>query len=562
VKNTRKKNAVRGIPGTEETQLSRPLPLAPRPAPVLEIYDTTLRDGAQAEDVSFSAEDKVRVAHKLDELGVQYIEGGWPGANPKDIEFFRMMKTIPLRHATVVAFGSTRKADNPVQKDPNIQALLQADTSTITLFGKTWTLHVTDALRISLAQNLEMIGDSVAYLRAKGRRVFYDAEHFFDGYKTNPDYALQTIRRAVEEGAERVILCDTNGGTMPWEIKEICSAVKQACQVPLGIHAHNDTEMAVANSLVAIEAGIVQVQGTINGIGERCGNANLCSILPNLELKMKRLALSDHRLVHLREVSNFVTEIANLMPNKHQPYVGDSAFAHKGGIHIHAVQKNPATYEHVMPEAVGNRQRMLVSDYTGRSGLLAKVEEYGIELTKQNPQLKELLETLKELESQGYQYEGAEGSLELLMRKAVGRHKPSFELLGFRVIVEKRNSKEAPLSEATVMVKVGESIEHTAAVGVGPVNALDHALRKALEKFYPQLGEVTLLDYKVRVLTASRGTKSKVRVLLESGDHKEKWGTVGVSENIMEASWQALADSIEYKLLPNDDKIPSRQEFS
>jgi 2-isopropylmalate synthase len=561
VKKTRKKNAVRGIQGTED-ELSRPLPLAPCPSPVLEIYDTTLRDGAQAEDVSFSAEDKVRVAHKLDELGVQYIEGGWPGANPKDIEFFRMMKTIPLRHATVVAFGSTRKADNPVQKDPNIQALLQADTSTITLFGKTWTLHVTDALRISLAQNLQMIGDSVAYLRAKGRRVFYDAEHFFDGYKANPDYALQTIRRAVEEGAERVILCDTNGGTMPWEIKDICSAVKQACQVPLGIHAHNDTEMAVANSLVAIEAGIVQVQGTINGIGERCGNANLCSILPNLELKMKRLALSDHRLVHLREVSNFVTEIANLMPNKHQPYVGDSAFAHKGGIHIHAVQKNPATYEHVMPQAVGNRQRMLVSDYTGRSGLLAKVEEYGIELTKQNPQLKELLETLKELESQGYQYEGAEGSLELLMRKAVGRHKPSFELLGFRVIVEKRNSKEAPLSEATVMVKVGESIEHTAAVGVGPVNALDHALRKALEKFYPQLGEVTLLDYKVRVLTASRGTKSKVRVLLESGDHKEKWGTVGVSENIMEASWQALADSIEYKLLPNDDKIPSRQEFS
>ncbi len=561
MKKTRKKNAVRGIQGTED-ELSRPLPLAPCPSPILEIYDTTLRDGAQAEDVSFSAEDKVRVAHKLDELGVQYIEGGWPGANPKDIEFFRMMKTIPLRHATVVAFGSTRKADNPVQKDPNIQALLQADTSTITLFGKTWTLHVTDALRISLAQNLQMIGDSVAYLRAKGRRVFYDAEHFFDGYKANPDYALQTIRRAVEEGAERVILCDTNGGTMPWEIKDICSAVKQACQVPLGIHAHNDTEMAVANSLVAIEAGIVQVQGTINGIGERCGNANLCSILPNLELKMKRLALSDHRLVHLREVSNFVTEIANLMPNKHQPYVGDSAFAHKGGIHIHAVQKNPATYEHVMPQAVGNRQRMLVSDYTGRSGLLAKVEEYGIELTKQNPQLKELLETLKELESQGYQYEGAEGSLELLMRKAVGRHKPSFELLGFRVIVEKRNSKEAPLSEATVMVKVGESIEHTAAVGVGPVNALDHALRKALEKFYPQLGEVTLLDYKVRVLTASRGTKSKVRVLLESGDHKEKWGTVGVSENIMEASWQALADSIEYKLLPNDDKIPSRQEFS
>lgn len=528
----------------------------------LEVYDTTLRDGAQAEDVSFSAEDKVRVAQKLDELGVHFIEGGWPGANPKDIEFFRMIKTVPLGHATVVAFGSTRKADNPVQKDANLQALLDAGTSTITLFGKTWTLHVSDALGISLRQNLDLIGESVAYVRSKDRRVFYDAEHFFDGYKANPDYALETIRRAVQEGAERVILCDTNGGTMPWEVREICAAVMRECRVPLGIHAHNDTEMAVANSLVAVESGIVQVQGTINGIGERCGNANLCSILPNLELKMKRSALPERRLTRLREVSGFVTEIANLMPNKHQPYVGDAAFAHKGGVHINAVQKNAATYEHIVPESVGNRQRMLVSDNTGRSGLLSKAEDYGIELTKQNPKLKELLETLKELESQGYQYEGAEGSLELLMRKAVGRHKPSFNLLGFRVIVEKRNADEAPISEATVMVKVGESIEHTAAVGVGPVNALDHALRKALEKFYPPLGEVTLLDYKVRVLSAGRGTQSKVRVLLESGDHKEKWGTVGVSDNIMEASWQALADSIEYKLLPSDDKSASEQEFS
>jgi len=526
----------------------------------LEVYDTTLRDGAQAEDVSFSADDKVRVAQKLDELGVQYIEGGWPGANPRDIEFFRMIKTIPLEHATVVAFGSTRKADNPVQKDPNLDALLAADTSTITLFGKTWTFHVAEALGVTLDQNLDMIGESIAYLRAKNRRVFYDAEHFFDGYKADPEYALKTIQRAVREGAERVILCDTNGGTMPWDIREICAAVRRECPVPLGIHAHNDTEMAVANSLVAIEAGIVQVQGTINGIGERCGNANLCSILPNLQLKMNRAVLADRRLARLREVSNFVTEIANLMPNKHQPYVGDSAFAHKGGIHIHAVQKNAATYEHVIPEVVGNRQRMLISDYTGRSGLLAKVEEYGIELSKQNPKLKELLETLKELESQGYQFEGAEGSLEVLMRKAVGRHKPSFELLGFRVIVEKRNAREAPISEATVMVRVGESIEHTAAVGVGPVNALDHALRKALEKFYPQLREVSLLDYKVRVLAANRGTGSKVRVLLESGDHKEKWGTVGVSDNIMEASWQALADSIEYKLLPNDESGPAAKK--
>lgn len=521
--------------------------------PGLEIYDTTLRDGAQAEDVTFSAEDKVRVAQKLDELGVQYIEGGWPGANPKDIEFFRMIKTVPLKSATVVAFGSTRKAGNPVQKDANLHALLEAGTGTITLFGKSWNLHVTDVLGISLAKNLEIIEDSIAYLREKGRRVFYDAEHFFDGYKTDPEHALNTLRRAVRAGAERVILCDTNGGTMPWEIRKICEAVKRECKVPLGIHAHNDTEMAVANSLVALDAGVVQVQGTINGIGERCGNANLCSILPNLELKMKRRVLGDRRLARLREVSHFVAEIANLIPDKHQPYVGDSAFAHKGGVHIHAVQKNPATYEHVIPEKVGNRKRMLVSDHTGRSGLMEKVETYGITLSKDNPKLQELLATLKDLENEGYQFEGAEGSLELLTRKAVGRHKPSFQLLGFRVVVEKREANTVPSSEATVTVKVGEEVQHTSAEGTGgPVNALDHALRKALEKFYPQLKEVKLLDYKVRVLAASHGTASKVRVLIESGDHKEKWGTVGVSENIMEASWQALADSIEYKLLPKD----------
>ena len=517
----------------------------------LEIYDTTLRDGAQAEDVSFSAEDKVRIAQKLDDLGVHFIEGGWPGANPKDIEFFRMIKTIPLKHADVIAFGSTRKASHPVRKDPNLQALLAAETKTITLFGKTWSLHVTDALGISLAKNLELIADSIAYLQGKGRRVFYDAEHFFDGYKTNPEYALNTIRKAVEAGAVRVILCDTNGGTMPWEIREICRVVQGECQVPLGIHAHNDCEMAVANSLVAIEMGIRQVQGTINGIGERCGNANLCSIIPNLELKMKRPALTD-RLSHLKDVSGFVTEIANLMPNKHQPYVGDSAFAHKGGVHIHAVLKNPATYEHVDPARVGNRQRMLISDYGGRSGLLDKIEAYGIKLSKNHAKVDELIHTLKDRESQGYQFEGAEGSFELLMRKAMGSYRSSFQLLGFRVIVEKKQEDGKTLSEATVMVQVGDAVEHTAAVGAGPVNALDHALRKSLEKFYPQLREVKLLDYKVRVLAANRGTESKVRVLIESGDHKDKWGTVGVSENIIEATWQALVDSIEYKLLAKD----------
>ncbi|MDH5666920.1 MAG: citramalate synthase [Nitrospira sp.] len=531
----------------EERQVSVGLPSDERAAS-LEIYDTTLRDGAQAEDVSFSVEDKVRIAQKLDDLGVHFIEGGWPGANPKDIDFFRMIKTIPLRHAEVIAFGSTRKANNAVGQDANIQALLAAETKTITLFGKSWSLHVTDALGVSLAKNIELIGDSIAYLRSKGRRVFYDAEHFFDGYKTNPDYALDTIRKAVESGAERVILCDTNGGTLPWEIRQICDIVQRECAIPLGIHAHNDCEMAVANSLVAIESGFLQVQGTINGIGERCGNANLCSIIPNLELKMNRRALTD-RLSHLKDVSGFVTEIANLMPNKHQPYVGDAAFAHKGGVHIHAVLKNPATYEHIDPVQVGNRQRVLVSDAAGRSGLLDKIEDYGIKLSKDHSKVQELIDTLKERESEGYQFEGAEGSFELLMRKAMGSHKPSFQLLGFRVIVEKKQDDGTPLSEATVMIKVSEVVEHTAAVGAGPVDALDHALRKALDKFYPQLREVKLLDYKVRVLAANKGTESKVRVLIESGDQKDKWGTVGVSENIIEASWQALADSIEYKLL-------------
>jgi 2-isopropylmalate synthase len=521
---------------------------APTVASALELYDTTLRDGAQAEDVSFSAEDKLRVAQKLDELGVDYIEGGWPGANPKDVEFFQLIKTVPLQRAKVVAFGATRKASNPVQRDANIRALLEAGTRIITLFGKTWSLHVSDALGISLSKNLELIYDSIHYLRSKGRRVFYDAEHFFDGYKTNPDYALKTIQEAVAAGAERIILCDTNGGTMPWEVREICDVVKGEVSIPLGIHAHNDCDMAVANSLVALEAGIVQVQGTINGIGERCGNANLCSIIPNLELKMHRPVLGE-RLMHLKEVSGFVSEIANLMPNKHQPYVGDSAFAHKGGVHIHAVLKNPATYEHIIPQRVGNRQRVLVSDHVGRSGLREKAETYGIRLAGNHAKEQELVAILKQRESEGYQFEGAEGSFELLLRKALGTHIPSFQLLGFRVIVEKKLDNGTTLSEATVMVKVGDLVEHTAAVGIGPVNALDHALRKALEKFYPQLSEVKLLDYKVRVLSANRGTESKVRVLIESGDHKDKWGTVGVSENIMEASWQALADSIEYKLL-------------
>jgi 2-isopropylmalate synthase len=523
----------------------------------IEIYDTTLRDGAQAEDVWFSVEDKVRVAQKLDELGVHFIEGGWPGANPKDVDFFRIAKTIPFKHAKLVAFGSTRRASNAPHNDPTLKSLLEAGTDVVTLFGKSWTLHVTDALGISLKKNLELIEDSVAFLKNHKRHVFYDAEHFFDGYKANPAYALSTLTRAQAAGAERLILCDTNGGTMPWEIKKIVTEVAREVNAPLGIHAHNDAEMAVANSLMAIEQGVIQVQGTINGIGERCGNASLSSIIPNLNLKMKHKAITPERLKHLREVSHYVAEIANLVPNTHQPYVGDSAFAHKGGVHIDAVRKNPMTYEHIRPDAVGNRQRMLISDHAGKSSLAGKAEEFHIKLRKDSPKIRELLATLKELENQGYQFEGAEGSFELLMRRVLGTHTPSFELMGFRVIVEKRRADEEPISEATVMVKVGAVIEHQVAVGTGPVDALDHALRKALEKFYPELREVKLLDYKVRVLAGNQGTASRVRVLIESGDQKEKWGTVGVSENIMEASWQALADSIEYKMLndePSSDK--------
>jgi 2-isopropylmalate synthase len=468
-----------------------------------------------------------------------------------------MAKTIPFKHAKLVAFGSTRRASNTPHNDPTLKSLLEAGTDVVTLFGKSWTLHVTDALGISLKKNLELIEDSVAFLKNHKRHVFYDAEHFFDGYKANPAYALSTLTRAQAAGAERLILCDTNGGTMPWEIKKIVTEVAREMNVPLGIHAHNDAEMAVANSLMAIEQGVIQVQGTINGIGERCGNASLSSIIPNLNLKMKHEAITPERLRHLREVSHYVAEIANLVPNTHQPYVGDSAFAHKGGVHIDAVRKNPMTYEHIRPDAVGNRQRMLISDHAGKSSLAGKAEEFHIKLRKDSPKIRELLATLKELENQGYQFEGAEGSFELLMRRVLGTHTPSFELMGFRVIVEKRRADEEPISEATVMVKVGAVIEHQVAVGTGPVDALDHALRKALEKFYPELREVKLLDYKVRVLAGNQGTASRVRVLIESGDQKEKWGTVGVSENIMEASWQALADSIEYKMLndePSSDK--------
>ncbi|MFI5304220.1 MAG: citramalate synthase [Nitrospiria bacterium] len=519
----------------------------------VEIYDTTLRDGAQAEDISYSVEDKLRITQKLDELGVPYIEGGWPGANPKDIDYFREVKKLSLKTSTVVAFGSTRRANNSPSKDSTLRELIRSGTSVITIFGKSWNLHVEDALNITLKKNLELISDSVAFLVSKKKRVFYDAEHFFDGYKADPEYAIQTLKKAEAAGAETIILCDTNGGTMPWEIREIFRTVDGELRTPLGIHTHNDSETAVANALVAVELGAKQVQGTINGFGERCGNANLCSLIPNLKLKMKVETISDDQMRRLSEVSRFVSEIANLPHNKKAAYVGESAFAHKGGIHIHAVRKKSETYEHVLPQSVGNQQRFLISDYSGKSNLLQKAHEYGIKISEKSKDLQVLLKNLKELENQGFQFEGAEGSFELLMRKAVGKHKRFFELIKFRVIVEKQMESGETVSEASIQLRVGSEIEHTVALGNGPVNALDNGLRKALEKFFPALKYVKLIDYKVRVLAATGGTRSRVRVLVESGDDQIKWGTVGVSENIIEASWQALVDSIDYKLLKEEE---------
>lgn len=515
----------------------------------IEIYDTTLRDGAQTEDVSFSVEDKLRITEKLDELGIHYIEGGWPGSNPKDVEYFKKVRRIPLDNARIVAFGSTHRPKHRVEDDANIKALLNSKTSAVCIVGKTWDFHVREALRITLEENIEIIHNSISYLKRYTDKVFFDAEHFFDGYRDSPEFSMKCLIAAQDAGADCVVLCDTNGGTLPDRIRTVTEMVVKTLSVDVGIHAHNDSECAVANSIIAVQCGASHVQGTVNGLGERCGNANLCSVIPNLQLKLGLEVITAEQLRRLREVSRYINEIANLRHFKRQPFVGDSAFAHKGGIHVSAIIKRPETYEHIRPELVGNSQRVLISDLAGKSNILRKASEFGIRLDPDSPQVQEIVTELKELENQGFQFEGAEASFELLMKKALGLHKRFFDLIGFRVIVEKRKEKEESLSEATIMVKVGGHIEHTAAIGNGPVNAIDNALRKALEKFYPQLRDVKLHDYKVRVLTAGKGTSAKVRVLVESGDEDRRWGTVGVSENIIEASWQALVDSIEYKLL-------------
>ena len=514
----------------------------------IRIYDTTLRDGTQGEGVSFSMEDKVRLATRLDALGIHYIEGGWPGSNPKDLRFFHRMQDVTLKQAKLAAFSMTRRAGGSSESDANMQAILESGAPVATIVGKSWDFHVTHALETTLHENLAMIGDSIAWLCPRMEEVIYDAEHFFDGFRANRDYALATLKAADAAGAHWLVLCDTNGGTLPTELVEIIREVKRHVRAPLGIHVHNDAECAVANSLAAVQEGVDHVQGTINGFGERCGNANLVSIIPTLLLKMGLDCLPEAHLRELRELSRFTSELANRKPWAAQPYVGDSAFAHKGGMHVSAVLKHPQTYEHVVPESVGNHRRVLVSELAGKSNILYKAREYGIDLDRETPDSRRILDQLKALEDQGFQFEGAEASFELLMERALGRHRPYFQLDAYRVIVEEQNASQEPVAEATVRVRVKGMLEHTAATGNGPVDALDHALRKALEEFYPSLREMKLLDYKVRILDESKGTAAKTRVLITSGDGRETWGTVGVADNIIEASWQALVDSIEYKL--------------
>ncbi len=514
----------------------------------VELYDTTLRDGAQREGISLSVKDKLKIAEKLDELGVDYIEGGWPGSNPKDIEFFEAVKEMKFENCRITAFGSTRKPGIKVDEDKNIAAIAAADTATVTIFGKSWDFQVTNALETDLNENLEMIGDTIEYFKGLDKQVIFDAEHFFDGYKQNPEYALKTLEVAAENGADLIVLCDTNGGIMPWEMQSIVKEVKKTITSPLGIHVHNDGGMAVANSTMAVREGIRHVQGTINGYGERCGNANLCTIIPTLKFKLKMNVLSKSKLKKLTDISHYVAELCNMIPSEDQPYVGFNAFAHKGGVHVDAVSKAPETYEHLKPELIGNRRRILVSELGGKSNVLFKARQNNIELLKETPETQRIVERIKEMEHQGYQFEAAEGSFELMVWKVMNAYRSLFNLEGFRVIVEKNGDGEA-LCEATIKVSVGDKKIHTAAEGNGPVNALDHALRKAMEEVYPEMKNIKLVDYKVRVLEARDGTGAQVRVLLESKNDEIAWSTVGVSANIIEASWMALVDSIEYGLL-------------
>jgi 2-isopropylmalate synthase len=519
------------------------------------LYDTTLRDGAQREGISFSVVDKLHITQKLDELGIHYIEGGWPGSNPKDVEFFEKARNLSLSNSVLVAFGSTRHPKGKAETDANLLALADAGVKVVTIVGKSSALQVTQVLEIALEENLSMIADSIRYLRSRGLTVFFDAEHFFDGYRADPEYSLRVVVAAAEAGADSVVLCDTNGGSIPEQIVAAVAAVRERSGVPLGIHCHNDSELAVANSLAAVSAGVTQVQGTINGYGERCGNANLCSIIPALKLKMGVDCVSDEQLAKLTEVAHYVSEVANLVPDPFTPYVGLSAFSHKGGLHVSGIEKWVDAYQHIDPALVGSQQRVVVSELSGKRNIIYKAREMGLDIPVQGQEAQKLLEQVKQAESRGYQYEGAEASFELLVHRARPDYQPPFELVDFMVVVEakrrpsSRKGYEDTLSEAMVKVRVGKEVMHTAAEGNGPVNALDQALRKALLQFYPSLAQVKLIDYKVRILEESVGTGSLVRVLIELSDSVEEWQTVGSSTNIIEASWLALADGLEYWLL-------------
>ncbi|MDI6447658.1 citramalate synthase [Anaerobaca lacustris] len=510
------------------------------------IYDTTLRDGMQAEGVSFSLADKLAIARCLDGLGIDYIEGGYAASNPKEMQFFHEVARLGLECSRVAAFGSTRRADCTVDDDVSLNSILATKASVATIVGKTWDLHVTLVLGCSLEENLTICAESVRYLKQKGLEVVFDAEHFFDGYRANPEYAMKVLAAAAEAGADALVLCDTNGGSLPHTIHEVSQQVCEAFgSVVVGIHTHNDTDCATANALAAIQAGARHVQGTINGLGERCGNASLCSVVPNLAFKMGLEPLSPEKIKLLTEASRFVFEIANLPPVMSLPYVGDSAFAHKAGLHVDALRKSKQTYEHIDPQLVGNERRFLISELSGKSNILAEMEK--AKIAQDKVLARKILARVQDLENEGYQFEAANASFDLLVRKIMETFKPSFELIKYHVNVEKRNSGDL-VTEATVKLKVGDEIEHVVGEGDGPVNALDAALRKSLERFYPALKEVQLFDYKVRVVNAKEGTAARVRVVIESRDRQSIWGTVGVSENVIEASWLALVDSVEYKL--------------
>jgi 2-isopropylmalate synthase len=526
-------------------------------AVTVKLYDTTLRDGAQSEGISFSVVDKLHIAQKLDDLGVHYIEGGWPGSNPKDAEFYEHIRELRLKNAKIVVFGSTRRAGVKVQEDKFLSVLLKSGAKIATLVGKGSDLHVKNVLKTTLEENINMITDSIQYLKSKGMDVFWDVEHYFDGFKHNPEYSLKTLEAAAKAGVDALVLCDTNGGALPEEIVKAVKAAAQVTKVPLGIHCHNDDGLAVANTLAAISAGVTQVQGTINGLGERCGNANLCTIIPALKLKMGINCINDKQLATLTEVAHYISELANVAPDPFAPYVGNSAFSHKAGYHMDGITKWPDAYQHIDPAKVGNKQRTVVSDQSGKDNVIAKANELGIKLSSADKEVKELIEKVKHLESLGFQYDNAEASFELLLRRARPDYKPPFDLVDFMVVVESkrrsstRETAEGMISEAMVKVKVGGEIIHTAAEGDGPINALDLAMRKALLQYYPKLKQVKLVDYKVRILEESTGTESQVRVLIESSDGVNEWHTVGGSTNIIEASWLALADALEWWLVKN-----------